>query len=49
MEFGEWLVKAPESLKRDPVWSFVAYPKALFLADLAGCRRDRLARQKPGF
>ncbi|MDY6877296.1 MAG: four helix bundle protein [Chloroflexota bacterium] len=25
----------PESLKRDPLWSFQVYPKALFLYDLA--------------
>ena len=35
MRFEEWVAHVPESLKRDPVWEFAAYPKALLLADLA--------------
>ena len=35
MRFEEWVARVPESLKRDPVWEFAAYPKALLLADLA--------------
>ena len=35
MRFDEWVAKVPDSLKRDPVWGFAAYPKALLLADLA--------------
>jgi hypothetical protein len=35
MEFEAWRVKVPESLKKDPIWDFAAYPKALFLSDLA--------------
>jgi four helix bundle protein len=34
MEFGAWLSKVPESLKKDPIWNFAAYPKALLLSDL---------------
>lgn len=29
------MAQVPESLKRDPLWSFQVYPKALFLYDLA--------------
>ena len=32
--FEEWTAQVPESMKRDPLWSFQVYPKALFLADL---------------
>jgi four helix bundle protein len=35
VEFAAWLAKVPESLKKDPIWGFAAYPKALFLSDLA--------------
>jgi len=30
-----WMTKVPASLKKDPIWDFAAYPKALFLSDLA--------------
>ena len=33
--YEEWVAQVPESLKRDPLWSFRIYPKTLFLADLA--------------
>ncbi len=33
--FADWAAQVPESIKRDPLWSFQVYPKALFLADLA--------------
>jgi hypothetical protein len=29
MRFEEWGAHVPESFKRDPVWEFAAYPKAL--------------------
>jgi four helix bundle protein len=35
MTFEEWVAGVPESIKRDPLWNFQAYPKALFLADSA--------------
>ncbi len=34
MNYEEWLAEVTDSLKRDPVWKFVAYPKSLFLFDL---------------
>ena len=35
LSFEEWVAQVPESLKRDPLWNFKVYPKALFLYDLA--------------
>ena len=35
MKFEEWLETVPERVKRDPVWSFFAYRRALYLFDLA--------------
>ncbi|HIE38953.1 MAG TPA: four helix bundle protein [Anaerolineales bacterium] len=35
MGFEEWVAQVPESLKRDPLWRFRVYPKALYLYDLA--------------
>ncbi len=33
--YEEWMMQVPESMKKDPLWNFQVYPKALFLADLA--------------
>jgi four helix bundle protein len=33
--FAEWMEQVCPSLKRDPLWSFQVYPKALFLHELA--------------
>jgi hypothetical protein len=33
--YEEWVEQVPESMSREPLWSFQVYPKALFLADLA--------------
>ncbi len=35
LSFEEWVTQVPESLKRDPLWNFQVYPKALHLYDLA--------------
>jgi len=34
-DYEEWLAQVPVSMKRDPLWNFQIYPKALFLSDLA--------------
>lgn len=34
MNYEAWLAEVPESLKGDPVWKFLAYPKSLWLFDL---------------
>jgi len=33
--FEGWVAQVPESLKRDPLWNFQVYPKALHLYNLA--------------
>jgi four helix bundle protein len=33
--YEEWVQQVPESLRNDPIWKFAAYPKALFLFELA--------------
>jgi len=33
--FEEWVEQVPESLKRDPLWNFQVYPKALYVYDRA--------------
>jgi len=35
LSFEGWVTQVPESLKRDPLWNFQVYPKALHLYDLA--------------
>jgi len=35
MTYQEWIDQVPDSIKNDSLWKFQAYPKALFLFDLA--------------
>jgi four helix bundle protein len=35
MTYDEWLAGVPENFKKDRLWEFTAYRKALFLYDLA--------------
>ena len=30
----DWLAQVPENIRKDPLWSFEVYPKALLLSDL---------------
>lgn len=46
--YEEWLAQVPESLKRDPIWRFDAYPKAVFLFDLAWEDCEQLMRDLRG-
>ena len=46
--FEEWLIQVPESLKNDPLWEFVTYRHALFLADLAWFDTDRIIKDPKG-
>ena len=34
MTYDEWLATVPENLKRDSLWQFQVYPKAMFVYDL---------------
>ena len=48
MRYDEWLVRAPESLKKDPIWKFEAYPKALLLFDLVWEDSEKLIQDTRG-
>lgn len=48
MRYEEWLVRVPESLKKDPIWKFEAYPKALLLFDLVWEDSEKLIRDTRG-
>jgi len=42
MTYDEWLKEVPENFRKDPLWKFEAYRKAMFLADLAWFDCDKL-------
>ena len=48
LDYEEWLAGVPESLKRDPLWSFQVYPKALLLSDLVWEDTDRMMKDARG-
>ena len=48
VRYEEWVKQVPESLRRDPVWKFAAYPKALFLFELAWDDSGQLMRDVRG-
>ena len=48
MVYEEWLAQVPDGLKKDPIWQFKAYPKALLLFDLAWEDSERLLRDARG-
>jgi four helix bundle protein len=48
MNYQSWLAEVPDSLKRDPVWKFVAYPKALWLFDLVWVDCEKLKSNQQG-
>ena len=48
MVYEEWLAQVPDELKKDPIWQFKAYPKALLLFDLAWEDGERLLRDARG-
>ena len=47
-DYEEWLAQVPESMKRDPLWNFQIYPKALFLSDLAWEDTDQMMKDPRG-
>jgi four helix bundle protein len=48
MTLEEWLAQVPESIRRDPLWNFEVYPKALLLADLAWEDCGKLVKDNRG-
>ena len=48
MRYEEWLPRVPENLKKDPIWKFTAYPKALLLFDLVWEDSEKLIRDTRG-
>lgn len=48
LSYEEWVEQVPESIKRDPLWSFEVYRKALFLSDLAWKDTDRMMKDPRG-
>jgi len=48
MNYEEWLAQVPENLKRDPLWQFQAYQKAILLYDLAWEDCERLRKDLRG-
>jgi four helix bundle protein len=48
MVYEEWLAQVPDELKKDPIWQFKAYPKALLLFDLMWEDSEKLLRDVRG-
>ncbi len=48
MIYEEWEVTVHERVRREPVWGFLGYRKALFLYDLAWRDCESLMRDKRG-
>ena len=48
MTFEEWEQQVPEQIKRDPVWRFLGYRKALHLSDLAWEDTEKMLRDLRG-
>lgn len=46
--YEEWLKQVHVKIKQDPIWEFITYRKALFLADLAWFDSDKLAKDQRG-
>lgn len=46
--YDEWVEQCTESLKQDPVWRFIAYPKSLWLFDLVWRDCERLKPSSQG-
>lgn len=44
----EWVEQVPASMRRDPLWGFQVYPKALFLADLMWEDTERMIKDLRG-
>ncbi len=48
MDFETWVGDVPDCLKRDPIWQSAAYPKAVWLHDLAWQDCEQMQRHLQG-
>ncbi len=48
VNYQTWMTECPDSLKNDPVWKFIAYPKSLWLFDLVWRDYERLKKSSQG-
>ena len=48
MTYDEWLKEVPASLKKDGLWNFETYRKALFVSDLAWFDCEKLLADPRG-
>ena len=48
MSFEEWVATVPERVKAEACWRFAAYPKALYVYELAWDDCDALMRDERG-
>jgi len=48
LNYEEWVAQVPESIRRDPLWNFHVYPKALLLSDLVWEDTDRMMKDPRG-
>ncbi len=48
MTYAEWLADVPDNIKRDRLWEFPAYQKALLLYDLAWEDCEKMLREVRG-
>ncbi|MBC7264815.1 MAG: four helix bundle protein [Chloroflexi bacterium] len=46
--YEKWLAQVPESIKREPLWNFQVYPKALLLSDLVWEDSDQMVKDPRG-
>ena len=46
--FEDWLSHVPKQLRADPLWAYIAYPKALFLFDLAWYACEQMMKDARG-
>ncbi len=42
MTYDDWVKTIPENFRRDALWNFTTYRKAMFLADLAWFDTEKL-------
>ena len=47
-DYQEWEQSIPDAVRQGPLWGYVAYPKALFLYDLAWFDCEHLLKDKRG-